>query len=106
MEFHRPDTITVDGVRDIPLRDIVLRVNNSRRLDHTHDHPLGNQAAVRYFIRGQAAALAQLGMDHANNTLAPQPMFYWESQGRWLRPSFGLKRTFSPFIARDPTGSS
>ncbi|AFR32476.1 small capsid protein [Leporid alphaherpesvirus 4] len=101
MDFSRPDSITADGVRQLSLRDIVLAVNDARRMDRKHDHPQGNNAALVHFLRGQAMALRQLYETGADGTLAVQPMFYGEQHGRWLRPAFGLKRTYSPFIVRE-----
>ncbi|BBM13207.1 small capsid protein [pteropodid alphaherpesvirus 2] len=101
VQFHRPTSINVDDVRAMSLRDLVLAVNTSRNIDHGYDHPLGNHTAVRNFVRGQAGALAQLCNQHANNTFATQPMFSHEAPADWLRPTFGLRRTFSPFVVRD-----
>ncbi|ARS01673.1 small capsid protein [Macacine alphaherpesvirus 1] len=98
-QFHRPDTLHPERVQALGMREIVLAVNEAQPIDHTHDHPLGNRAAARNFIRGQAGALADLCRAHANHTLELQPMFGGEAPGAWLRPSFGLRRTYMPFLA-------
>ncbi|AAP41453.1 small capsid protein [Macacine alphaherpesvirus 1] len=97
--FHLPDTLHPERIQALGLREIVLAVNEARPIDHTHDHPLGNRAAARNFIRGQAGALADLCRAHANHTLELQPMFSREAPGAWLRPAFGLRRTYMPFLA-------
>lgn len=101
-QFHRPSTITADNVRALGMRGLVLATNNAQFImDNSYPHPHGTQGAVREFLRGQAAALTDLGVTHANNTFAPQPMFAGDAAAEWLRPSFGLKRTYSPFVVRD-----
>lgn len=86
-QFHRPSTVTTDSVRALGMRGLVLATNNSQFImDNNHPHPQGTQGAVREFLRGQAAALTDLGLAHANNTFTPQPMFAGDAPAAWLRP--------------------
>ncbi|ADO13792.1 small capsid protein [Saimiriine alphaherpesvirus 1] len=97
VNFSHPDSISARAVGAMELRDIIRAVNSTAPIDAQHPHPRGNAAAAQAYVRGLAGALTQLYNAHANNTLAPQPMFASPDPASWLRPTFGLKRTFSPF---------
>ncbi|AMB17060.1 small capsid protein [Macropodid alphaherpesvirus 1] len=98
LQFHRPVTIKACEVKKLPLGELITEVNAAPQLTPDHNHPEGNHVAAREFLRGQASALRQLCRAHSKNTFERQPMFYGESNNAWLRPTFGLRRTFSPFF--------
>ncbi|AQS79180.1 small capsid protein [Ateline alphaherpesvirus 1] len=102
VNFGRPNTISARAVGAMDMRHIIQQVNAAPPPDQQHEHPRGNAAAAHSYVRGLAGALTALYNAHAHNTLAPQPMFAAPDPASWLRPAFGLKRTFSPFTPTAP----
>ncbi|QOD40255.1 small capsid protein [Macropodid alphaherpesvirus 2] len=100
LQFHLPATIKTCEIKKLPIDELITRVNAAPPIDPDNTPPDVTRTAAHEFLLGQTSAFRHLCRSHSKNTIERQPMFFGESNNTWLRPTFGLRRTFSPFMVK------
>ncbi|QOD40182.1 small capsid protein [Macropodid alphaherpesvirus 4] len=100
VQFNLPATIKACEIKKMNISDLITRVNAAPPIDPDNNPPDVTSAAVHEFLLGQTSSFRHLCRSHSKNTIERQPMFFGESNNTWLRPTFGLRRTFSPFMVK------
>ncbi|UJO49894.1 UL35 [anatid alphaherpesvirus 1] len=96
---RRPETYTYEALSAVPFFALLMELNSVS--GHANVRQNTVSAARLALIRALSAGLTTIRRANDDATLGRYPMFGRTDGASWVRPSFGLKRTFSPRIIRD-----